>query len=163
MADWEITKPTGQCSGSGRIIDEGEEYFAALVETDEGFERKDYCLSYWQENDPDVFYFWKTKLTDPNKKKKVFVDDEMLMTFFERLENQPEPGKINFRFVLTLILMRKRLLRYESSRIEEEKDIWTLKVTGQKKTVEVIDPHLTEDEIDSLTENIGQIMDLDDD
>jgi hypothetical protein len=161
MADWEITKPTGQCSGSGQPIEEGEEYFAALVETDQGFERKDYSFSYWQENNPDVFYFWKTKLSDPNKKKKIFIDDEMLMAFFDRLEDRKEPDKINFRFVLTLILMRKRLLRYDSSRFEDDKDIWTLKVTGQKKTVEVVDPHLNEDEIDSLTENIGQIMDID--
>jgi hypothetical protein len=162
MADWEITKPTGLCSGSGQEIAEGEEYFAALVETEQGFERKDFCLSYWQQNNPEVFYFWKTRLSDPDKKKKVFIDDEMLMAFFERLEGCDEPDKINFRFVLTLILMRKRLLRYESSRLFDGADVWTLKITGQKRTVEVIDPHLKEDEIESLSENIGQIMDIDD-
>ncbi len=159
MAEWEIRRPTGICSGSGEPIEQGNEYFAALVETAEGFERRDYCLSYWQENQPKVFYFWKTKLADPEKKKKLFIDDDMLMAFFERLENEPQPNKINFRFVLALILMRKRLLRYEQTQVEDGQDVWTMRITGSKKTAKVIDPHLNEQEIELLTENIGEIMD----
>ena len=159
MADWEIRKTTGICSGTGEAFEQGEEYFAALVETDEGFARCDFSLSFWQENQPQVYYFWKSRLVDPEKKKKLFIDDDMLMTFFERLENEEQQNKINFRFVLALILMQKRLLRYEKSEITDGKEIWTMKITGQKRTVTVEDPRLNEQEIEALTENIGQIMD----
>ena len=52
MADWEIKKTIGQCSGTGREFAVDEEYFAALVETPEGFVRQDFSAEYWDEHKP---------------------------------------------------------------------------------------------------------------
>jgi len=123
MDEWEIEKPLGQCYGTGKKIEYGEEYFAALVETDQGLQRRDFCAEYWQDKNPDVFCYWKTRMPHPDQKKQIFVDDEMLMAFFDRLARETEQEKINFRFVLALILMRKRRLKYDSSKIEDDKEI----------------------------------------
>jgi hypothetical protein len=37
MADWEIKKTLGQCFGTGKEFEVGQEYFAALVETEAGW------------------------------------------------------------------------------------------------------------------------------
>jgi len=161
MDEWEIDKPLGQCSGSGKKIEYGEEYFAALVETDQGLARRDFCADYWQEQKPDVFCYWKTKLPRPDQKKHIFVDDEMLMAFFERLEQEREQEKINFRFVLALILMRKRRLKYDSSEMQDNKEIWRLRVVGDKQTVEVINPHLDEEQIKQLSSQLSEILQVD--
>ena len=158
MAEWDINRPLGQCAGAGKIIEPEEEYFAALVETDEGLERKDFCAEFWQQNAPKVYCFWKSKMPLPNQKKKMFIDDDMLMAFFERLGTETDPDKINFRFVLTLVLMRKRKLKYDNSRSEDDKEIWQLRVAGQQKTVEVVNPHLTEEKIEELSSQVGQIL-----
>ena len=42
MSDWEINKPLGQCYGNGRKIEFGEEYYGALVESEEGLQRRDF-------------------------------------------------------------------------------------------------------------------------
>ena len=161
MDEWEIDKPLGQCWGSGKKIEYGEEYFGALVETDEGLERRDFCADYWQEQKPDVFCYWKTKLPHPDQKKHIFVDDEMLMAFFERLGKETEQEKINFRFVLTLILMRKRRLKYDSSETRADKEIWRLRITGENQFVEVVNPHLDEEQIEQLSSQIGEILQVD--
>lgn len=161
MSEWEINKPLGQCWGSGRKIEYGEEYFGALVETQEGLQRRDYCADYWQSEKPDVFCFWKTKLPNPDQKKQIFVDDDMLMAFFDRLEKETEPEKINFRFVLALILMRKRHLKYDETKIDNGNEIWRLKVAGDKRTAEVVNPHLNEEQIEQLSSQIGQILQTD--
>jgi hypothetical protein len=161
MDEWEVSKPLGQCSGSGKKIEYGEEYFAALVETAEGLQRRDFCASYWEAEKPKVFCYWKTKLPHPDQKKQIFVDDEMLMAFFERLEREDEKEKINFRFVLALILMRKRRLKYNSSEIRADKEIWRLRVVGGKEAVEVINPHLDEEQIEQLSSQISQILQVD--
>ena len=158
MEEWQISKPLGQCCGTGKKIEYGEEYFAALVETEEGLQRRDYCSDYWQKEKPDVFCYWRTKLPNPEQKKRIFVDDEMLMAFFERLEQESEQEKINFRFVLTLVLMRKRRLKYDSTKIEDDREVWRLKVTGEKEFVEVVNPHLDEEQIEQLSSQIGQIL-----
>ncbi len=161
MDEWEIDKPLGQCCGTGEKIEYGQEYFAALVETKEGLARRDFCADYWKSEKPDVFCYWKTRLPEPGQKKRIFVDDEMLMTFFERLEREKEQEKINFRFVLALILMRKRRLKYDSSRVEDSKEMWRLRVAGEKEFVEVINPHLDEEQIKQLSSQIGEILQVD--
>jgi len=88
----------------------------------------------------------------------------MLMTFFERLANETDQEKVNFRFVLTLILMRKRLLKYDESKIEDGKEIWRLRIPGDKSagnTVEVVNPHLDEEQIEQLSSQIGEILHTD--
>ena len=161
MSEWEVDKPLGQCYGTGRKIEYGEEYFGALVETDEGLQRRDFCADYWEEEKPDVFCYWKTRLPQPNQKKQIFVDDDMLLAFFERLEKETEQEKLNFRFVLALILMRKRRLKYDATRIEDAKEIWRLRITGEKQFIEVVNPHLDEEQIEQLSSQIGQILQTD--
>jgi hypothetical protein len=83
------------------------------------------------------------------------------MAFFERLGREAEQEKINFRFVLALILMRKRLLKYDATRIEDGKEIWCLRIVGDKQTVEVINPHLDDEQIEQLSSQIGEILQTD--
>jgi len=165
MDEWEINTPSGQCCGTGEKIEPGQEYYAALVETEEGLQRRDFCIEYWQKEQPNVFCYWKSKLPRPDEKKRIFVDDEMLMAFFERLAGETEQEKINFRFVLTLILMRKKRLKYDSSRrqascgeIKDDKEVWRLKKVGETEFVEVINPHLDEEQIGQLSSQLSQIL-----
>ncbi|MBN2588385.1 MAG: hypothetical protein JXA96_00865 [Sedimentisphaerales bacterium] len=162
MADWEINKPIGQCAGSGKEIQYGEEYYGALVQTEEGLSRCDFCMEYWQNEKPAVFCFWKTKLPDPNEKKQLFIDDNMLMAFFERLENETDQEKINFRFVLAMILMRKRFFKYDETKTNDDgNEIWRLRVVGNKSFVEVTNPHLNEEQIELLSSQLGDILQTD--
>ncbi len=161
MADWEINKPLGQCCGSGRKIECGEDYYGALVETEQGLQRRDFCNEYWEREKPPVFCFWRTKLAAPNEKKQLFISDDMLMAFFERLAHETEPEKVNFRFVLALVLMRKRRLKYDSTKTNDGQEIWRLRPTGDKELAEVVNPHLAEDQIEQLTSQIGQIFQAD--
>ena len=161
MSEWEINKPLGQCHGTGKKIEYGQEYFGALVETDEGLQRRDFCADYWESRKPEVFCYWKSKLPEPGQKKQLFVDDQMLMAFFERLEKETEQEKINFRFVLALVLMRKRILKYDETRIENDKEIWRLRIVGEKRIVEVVNPHLDEEQVEQLSSQIGEILQAD--
>jgi hypothetical protein len=161
MAEWEIEKTLGQCYGTGQKFQAGQEYFAALVETEHGFQRRDYSVEYWQAEKPAVYCYWKTKMPDADQKRKLFVDDDMLMTFFERLAKETDQERINFRFIITLVLMRRRRLKYNSSRIEDGQELWKLRVTAQDRTVEVVNPNLTEDKIEQLSSQISQILQVD--
>ena len=161
MSEWDINKPLGQCFGTNRTIDPGEEYVGALVRTEEGLQRRDFCTDYWESEKPDVFCYWKTKLPHPDQKKQLFVDDQMLMAFFERLEKETEQEKINFRFVLALILMRKRILKYDDTRIDDDREIWCLRIVGDKQIADVVNPHLDEEQIEQLSSQIGEILQTD--
>ena len=118
----------------------------------------DFCAEYWLSEKPQVYCYWKSKVATEDEKKQLFVDDAMLMAFFERLATETEPEKINFRFVLTLVLMRKRRLKYDSTKTENGKEIWHLRVVGENEFVDVINPNLGEEQIEHLSSQIGQIL-----
>ena len=158
MAEWDIHRPSGTCSGSGRAIEPGEDFIATLVEAENGFERRDYAAEYWMAKRPTVYCYWKSTMPKDDKKKKIFVDNDMLLAFFERLATETDEDKVNFRFALTLVLMRKRLVKYDSSQTVDGKEMWTVKITGRNETADVVNPQLTEDKIEQLSEQLGQIL-----
>jgi hypothetical protein len=161
MDEWEIDKPLGQCHGTGKEIQPGQEYYGALVETEEGLQRRDYCVEYWESRKPDVYCYWRTTLPRPDQKKQIFIDEEMLMAFFDRLANETEQEKVNFRFVLALVLMRKRRLKYDSTQTRDDKEIWHVRIAGENKLVQVVNPHLDEEQIQQLSSQMGQILQTD--
>src|SRR5687768_10277770 len=111
---YDVPRPAGHCHVTGRKIEPGERFFAAIRETPEGIGRVDVAPEAWDGFDrAGVLAFWQTVMPAHEQKKKVFVDDEVLCTLFERLADATEPLKVNFRFVLGLILMRKRFIVFE--------------------------------------------------
>jgi len=158
MEQWNIQRSGGTCAGTGRELAPGEEYYAALVDEQDSFERKDFSLEYWQEHRPEVFSYWKTVVPVPSAKKKLFVDDGVLINLFERLADEKEPVRINFRFVLALILMRKRLLKYEDSQRQDSVEIWKMRFVRDTNIHDVINPHLEEDQIEQVSQELSGIL-----
>jgi len=85
----------------------------------------------------------------------------MRMAFFDRLAAETDSEKVSFRFVLALVLMRKRRLKYDSTKLDHGREVWRLRVTGDKDLVEVVNPHLDQDRIETLTAQVGQILQAD--
>ena len=156
---YEVGRPAGLCAISGRQIAPGEKFFAALKETPTGFERLDICAEAWAEFPKgDLLASWQTTMPKGEAKKKVFVDDEVLLELFERLSQATEAGKINFRFVLGLILMRKRLLIYETTRTEGQSEYWAVRRRGQDQQMDLLNPKLDEQQITEVSQQLSQIL-----
>jgi len=158
MEQWQVSRPLGQCSGTGEKIEPGDEYFAALVDTGLSLERRDFSVDYWSSQRPEVFCYWKTRLPANRKKGGIFVDDEMLMSFFDRLERETDRQKRNFRYVLALILMRRRRLKYDSARIENGSEVWRVRIAGENRFAEVVNPGLDAEHINQLSGQLSQIL-----
>ena len=102
---------------------------------------------------------WRTRVPQPKEKKKLFIDDELLVNFFQRLEGTEEPAKRDFRFVLALILMRKKLVNYDSSKpLPDGGEEWIVRCRGSEDTYAVYNPELTEDRIVEVSEKLSDIL-----
>jgi hypothetical protein len=156
---YEVARPRGQCVVCQTQIEPQQPLMAALKETATGFERLDVCLNDWPTFDrADLVGFWKTTMPLVEQKKKLFVDDEVLCQIFERLADTTEPAKLNFRFVLGLILMRKRLIIYENTRNEGEKEIWQVRFRGKEDLLDLLNPKLDESQIQDVSTQLGEIL-----
>lgn len=157
---YEVSRAQGKCAVCEAVIEPDQKLMAALRETAEGFERIDVCLGCWEKFDrAGVLAFWKTSMPRAEARKKLFVDDEVLCGLFERLAETQEPSKLNFRFVLGLILMRKRLLVYETSRkTEDGKEIWSMRFRGREDKLDMLNPQLTEEQVQDVSRQLGDIL-----
>ncbi len=165
--EYPIPKPDGVCSACEGQIEPETEFVAIVREVGGELQRQNYCAACWAEateqtpakQQSDVLGVWHTRLPKPEEKKKMFVDDELLMNFFQRLEGTQDDAKINFRFVLTLVLMRKKLLVYEGScTTDDGVETWKMRRKGSDETYEVTDPHMDEEKISQVSHQLGDIL-----
>ena len=94
----------------------------------------------------------------PEQKKKLFVDDAVLCELFERLSDVAEPAKVNFRFVLGLILMRKRLVIYDNTVRDGEREIWKVRMKGKQEQLDLLNPKLDEEQTREVSTQLGEIL-----
>ena len=107
-------------------------------------------------------------MADPTAKKRMLIDDQSLLELFEQsaetIEGEGEPAgekdRLAFRFVLALILLRKRLLVQEGSK----GSTMLVRPRGVPKPPEgpalipVADPRLDEQTILRVTERLGAVI-----
>ncbi|MCC6239644.1 MAG: hypothetical protein IT448_05040 [Phycisphaerales bacterium] len=156
---YEVARPAGKCAVSGRDLTPDEKFMAALRETPTGFERVDVAMEHWSEFDrTNLLASWQTAMPRPQQKKRLLVDDEVLKMIFERLQETTEQTKLHFRFVLGLILMRKRMLVYENTRQEQNQEIWIVRLRGQDQHFDLVNPRMTEQQVQEVSQQMSQII-----
>ena len=158
MTEWQIARSRHLCSECEKAFQELESYYSALYETAEGFERRDFCMSCWKGPSEEMFSFWKTQVPAKAAKPKRFVDDEVLVDFFSRLEGATEDVKVNFRYILALVLMRKKLVKFEGTRRDESGEYLVVKLRGEDRLQEVRNPDLTEEQIQEVSQELSTIL-----
>jgi hypothetical protein len=160
MEQWEVAKCGGVCAATGRQLAEGEEHWAVLFEAGESFRREDYALDAWNGPPPGAFCSFRTRVPIKEKKKRLLVDDDVLINFFTRLAGEPEETRVHFRFVLALILMRKRLLRYEETDRTAAQEIWMMRLARDREGPlhSVVNPRLNDAQIERVSRELGAIL-----
>ena len=101
---------------------------------DEGFDRFDYSQQGWDEVEQPkrLFSHWRYTVPDSNKKPKIVIDDAVLVDLFERLAGDERPQRIAFRYILALVLLRKRKLKLVGREQQENGEIWNASVQGNR-------------------------------
>lgn len=156
---YDVARPGGKCFLTGVEIPPGEKFMAAVKETATGLERADVCLAAWKDFPREgLLAFWQATMPQPNAKKKLFVDDEVLKQIFDRLSDAEEPAKLNFRFVLGLILMRKRIIVYEDTRVENGREFWSVRYRGKDDVQDLLNPQMDDQKIAEVTGHLGEIL-----
>ena len=162
---YQVGRPTGACAATGAALTPGTPYIATLCERpeDDGLERRDFSIEAWEAGTrPEgLFSFWKTVAAQPDDKRKLLVDDEVLSSIFERLADDERPQRIAFRFVLALILMRKRILKYTGRTGQGKDEKWLMQPKGTEpgsSPIQVINPQLADEDVRELTDQLSEIL-----
>lgn len=171
---YEITRSQEVCAASGRELDVGEEHIAALLETagDSTLNRVLYAMDVWEQGinfdeGVSLFGFWRRRVPEPGESKKTpLVSDDEIFDLFEQLGEATEEKQIGFRYLLTLMLMRKKKIELEGMIAGDDENPSLLKVRQKVKggggpVFEVIDPKMDDDAIAEAIEELGQVIQFD--
>lgn len=159
--EWTIEKSLNKCSSCAKEFDQKQEYFSQIFDSGGVFVRKDFCLACWKGPDASAYSFWRTRAAVKEEKPKRFIDLGIILDFFKKLGSSEEKAKVNFRYILALVLMRKRKLKFEGAKTENNSEILTLQEAGTDNLFSVKNPKLTEQELNSITQQVGQILNMD--
>ena len=116
--DYEVQRCTRHCSVTGREFAPGESYYSALVVQGAEVQRLDYAVDAWQGPPPGATGWWKSQRPDESVRSAYWAPNDVLLDFFDRLEQQPDSQ--DMRYVLALLLVRRRVMRFEESETDDQ-------------------------------------------
>jgi hypothetical protein len=162
MLDYQIQPSTRRCSASGRELTPGEKVYSVLLDEAGKFVRKDFGVEAWQGPPHNAFSFWVGRVSAGDKKRRPPIDDELLLDCFQRLDGRIETERVSFRFVLALLLMRRRRLKFEEARTENSgaggQEVLFLRCNQSGTHHRVVNPNLSEEETASVQQDVFQAL-----
>lgn len=156
--DYQIQPNSRRCVVTGRELQAGERFFSALLDEDHHLVRRDFSPEAWQGPPQGAVSFWSGHVLAVNDRLKPRFDDDLLEDCFQRLEGQTEPGRVNFRYVVALLLMRRRRLRFENSKVEDGVEKMSLRCLRSGAVHEVVNPRLSDDEMTQVQEEVFNVL-----
>lgn len=159
---WDVGRSQRRCTGTGNELKEGDIYYSALREQGDSFVREDYSTNAWNEIDTNHFFsFWRTRVPtqEEQKQKKLVVDIEAFYTFFRNLEKEEAPQRRLFRYLIALLLVRKRVLRLDEIERHDDGETLQLYDNREKTACQVFAPPATPEHLAQAQEELNQIFD----
>jgi hypothetical protein len=112
MANWKLGRRLGVCDECSVEFAEGDAHFSSLGLSAEEIVRIDVCPSCWpavEQGLPEGSVWWRARRPLAGK-RGLSIDPEGLMQVFQQLEATRSEKLLELRYVLSLLLMRKRRL-----------------------------------------------------
>ncbi len=162
--DWKIKTRGHTCTATGRTFEDEEVFYTALFEEEgeEGFVRRDYSSQAWNDLRETLkpFSYWRTTYQAPKEEpgKREVVEKESAEGLLRRLVEEDDPLTENARFILAVMLERKKTLREtDSQSLGDAK----LRIYEHAKTGEVYiirDPLLRLDQLESIQREVAELL-----
>jgi len=155
--DWEIKGRAEKCSVTERLFQEGEYFYTLLFRDKQGFQRQDWCEEAWAQRNDNIqpFSFWKSKFELPAPPEPEPLGRETAENLLRRYMQQDAPEHANARYILSLMLERKRILKQIEVRDDENGRILIYQQVKTGELFVIPDPKLRLDQLESVQNEIA--------
>ena len=159
--DWTIQSRSPHCASTGLAFNEGEPFYTLLFHEKDGFRREDLCEEAFKNRGetPAPYSFWRSKFEPPQATPPEAVSrqtaEDLLRSYM--LESGIEHS--NARYILALMLERKRLLREIEVKHGEDQSL--TRIYEHVKTGEVFvvpDPQLRLDQVEQVQMQVAGLL-----
>jgi len=112
MLDFEVQRCTRHCATTERPLEPGETFYSLLLVDGGEVVRRDYSEAAWEGPPAGALGWWKSQMPTASLHTSRLAPNEILLGLF--LKWQDEEDRADIRYVLTLLMIRRRLLRQEA-------------------------------------------------
>jgi hypothetical protein len=158
MTDYQIQPNTRRCAATGKELQPGSKFYTVLLDQGGKFVRQDYSGEAWQGPPEGAFSFWAGRVPPPEAGRRPRINDELLLDCFNRLQGETEPGRVSFRYVIALLLMRRKRLKFDRVQADGGREVLHLRCPRTGAAHEVINPRLTEDEMVAVQDEVFRVL-----
>ena len=155
--DYDIQRCTRHCATTGRELAPGETFFSALVAEGAETVRHDYGADAWQGPPEEAVGWWKSQIPDRNAKQLHWAPNDVMLRFFDELAERSD--RQDMRYVLGLLLVRRRVMRLEESeRDDQDREVLVLYCPRREATYHV--PTATPDQqrIEEIQQELARLL-----
>jgi hypothetical protein len=155
--DYEVQHSSRRCSVTGREFAPGETYYSAIVAKGAEVIRFDYAADAWQGPPTDAIGWWKSQVPDRTATKKHWAPNDVMLQFWDELAAQPE--RQDMRYVLTLLLVRRRVFRLEEEKLDEQgREVLVVDCPRREATYEIPAVMPEAARIDQIQEELAALL-----
>jgi len=141
-------RPIGKkCAATGEDLVAGSFCYSVLIEKSGELQRLDYSENGWKGPPEGAVGVWKCQVPRPVEVRHEPLDTNALMTCFEQLTEEGSPAREGLRYILALLLVKKRRLRLDGSRIDGEEEYLQLAGAQGEGAWEVRDLNPSDDDV----------------
>jgi hypothetical protein len=166
---YQIEAPDFRCQACEKEIACEASYFSAVFFLEEAFRRRNYCAACWKPGTDGVFAFWRTRrpALPSDHPKRVRFDTALVLEFFRRLGDEPSgegpsiEERDQLRFVLSLLLVRKKILNFGSSYQENGAEVLKMAEKADPARIHwVKNPELSDSQLERVKDRIGELLQM---
>lgn len=155
--DWDIKSRTHTCARSGHEFAEGEFFYTLLFREGEGFRREDLSEEAWASRNDNIepFSFWRSKYEPPAPPPPEPMKKDDAEGLLRRLIEENNPTYANARYILALMLERKKVLRPVDS---ADDDMLVYEHMESGETFVLTNPHLSMERIPEVQAEVSELL-----
>lgn len=147
------------CAGTGKPLTAGSICFSAVLEKNGQFIREDYSEEGWNGPPEGAIGFWQSTVAASETDQHKILDADGLMQYFEQLSDEGNEAQEKTRYVLSLLLLKKRKLILDGSRQDGEMEFLICSGKKGEGPFEIRNYNLPDHEIQNLQAQLGGQLD----
>ncbi len=157
QSDWEIKSRAHCCARTEREFTEGDFFYTLLFRDGEGFRREDICEEAWENRNDNIapFSFWRSKYEAPPPPLPDALPKDDAEGLLRRLIADQDPATANARYILALMLERKRVLRPMES---QDDDMLVYEHIASGETIVITNPRLSFVQIPDVQREVSELL-----
>jgi len=165
IQDWKIRSTHARCEVSGEPFLDGDQFYTCIFDepSSDGFIRRDYSAGAWKKVrkklDPAPFSFWKSTYKAPVRAAEDHrTADTSVEGMLRRFIDEDDPRTENARYILALMLERKKTLIPTDSKETETRTLLFYEHADNGDVFIVADPGLKLAEIESVQREVVDLL-----